>query len=159
VNTATLTRRNFVQAGIALGACAVAPGFFPSARAAAAQHPGEGSYPLAIPPLTDASLPLLACAPALVNMGDGRMRRVLAYNGQFPGPTWVARTGDIVTTRLQNNLGQPTITHWHGLLVDFPNDGGPLLEIEPGESYDYRFPIVQRASLNFYHPHPHMLTG
>ena len=157
--TRSLTRRSFVQAGIALGASVLAPGALVKALAGDAQHPGHGMYPLAIPPLTDANLALLTCAPALVNMGDGRMRRVLAYNGQFPGPTWVARTGEIVTTRLQNNLAQPTITHWHGLLVDFANDGGPLLEIEPGECYDYRFPIVQRAGLNFYHPHPHMLTG
>ena len=154
-----LIRRNLVQAGLALGATAVAPAGMLEAFADNGHRPGDGSYPLAIPPLTDASLPLLSCAPALVNMGDGRMRRVLAYNGKFPGPTWVARRGDMVTTRLQNALSQPTITHWHGLIVDFANDGGPLLEIEPGETYDYSFPIVQRASLNFYHPHPHMLTG
>jgi FtsP/CotA-like multicopper oxidase with cupredoxin domain len=120
---------------------------------------GDEWYPLPVPEETPPNLSLLACAPALVNMGDGKPRRVWAYNGQFPGPTWVARTGDLVTTRLLNGLAEPTITHWHGLLVDFANDGGPLLEIDPGESYDYRFPIVQRAGLNFYHPHPHMLTG
>jgi FtsP/CotA-like multicopper oxidase with cupredoxin domain len=34
-----------------------------------------------------------------------------------------------------------------------------LLAVGPGGTYTYDFPIVQRASLNFYHPHPHMLTG
>ena len=58
-----------------------------------------------------------------------------------------------------NQLDEPTITHWHGLVVNFPNDGGPLLAIGPGQSYDYNFQIKQRAGLNFYHPHPHMLTG
>lgn len=61
--------------------------------------------------------------------------------------------------RLQNGLAEPTITHWHGLVVNFANDGGPLLDIAPGQFYDYNFQIVQRAGLNFYHPHPHMLTG
>jgi blue copper oxidase len=86
-------------------------------------------------------------------------RRVLAYNGLFPGPTWEARTGDWVSTRLINGLQQPTITHWHGLVVDEENDGGPDYAIAPGEHYDYNFKIIQRASLNFYHPHPHMMTG
>lgn len=26
-------------------------------------------------------------------------------------------------------------------------------------TYDYTFPVVQRAGLSFYHPHPHLLTG
>ena len=153
------TRRDVLRAGVlALGAAASG---LPISRAVASSghwH-GEDWYPLALPETTPANLPILSCAPAMVNMGDGRLRRVLAYNGQFPGPTWIARTGDRVTTTLQNGLGQPTITHWHGLVVDFANDGGPLLEIDPGESYAYSFPIVQRAGLNFYHPHPHMLTG
>lgn len=116
-------------------------------------------YPMRRPDEVPASLSTLTCAPAQVNMGDGVMRTVLAYNGRFPGPTWNARAGDTISVRLVNGLSEETITHWHGLIVDFPNDGGPLLAIAPGDSYDYQFPIVQRASLNFYHPHPHMLTG
>jgi len=92
-------------------------------------------------------------------MGDGTLRGVLAYNGGFPGPTWIARTGDWITVKLVNQLNEPTITHWHGLVVNYANDGGPLLEIGPGAAYDYNFQIKQRAGLNFYHPHPHMLTG
>jgi blue copper oxidase len=112
-----------------------------------------------VPAVVPASLPMLTCAPTTVNMGDGKLRGVLAYNGQFPGPTWIARTGDIVTTQLVNRLNEPTITHWHGLIVDTANDGHPQDAIGPGGSYPYRFPIVQRAGLNFYHPHPDLLTG
>jgi len=119
----------------------------------------EIRFPLQIPIETPPAMPLLTCAPAMVNMGDGKLRRVLAYNGRFPGPTWVARSGDWVTVRLQNGLSQPTITHWHGLTPDYWNDGGPRISIAPGELYDYNFPVAQRAGLNFYHPHPHMLTG
>jgi FtsP/CotA-like multicopper oxidase with cupredoxin domain len=60
---------------------------------------------------------------------------------------------------LVNKLGEETITHWHGLVVNFQNDGGPHLAVGPGEHYDYNFQVTQRASLNFYHPHPHMRTG
>ncbi|HEX2460679.1 MAG TPA: multicopper oxidase domain-containing protein, partial [Vicinamibacterales bacterium] len=116
-------------------------------------------YPLHLPNETSADLRELSCAPALVDMGDGKLRGVLAYNGGFPGPTWIARTGDWITVRLVNNLKEETITHWHGLIVDYQNDGGPLLGIGPGQFYDYNFQVRQRAGLNFYHPHPHMLTG
>jgi FtsP/CotA-like multicopper oxidase with cupredoxin domain len=116
-------------------------------------------YPLRLPGETTADLGELSCAPAMVDMGDGRLREVLAYNGQFPGPTWMARTGDWITVRLVNNLDENTITHWHGLIVDFQNDGGPHLAVPPGHHYDYNFQLRQRASLNFYHPHPHMRTG
>jgi blue copper oxidase len=157
------TRRAFM--GTAVGLCsllttrplaALGQGYQGGAGQGRARDPW---YALQVPAETPADLPLLTCAPALVDMGDGRLRRVLAYNGQFPGPTWVARTGEWVTTRLLNGLDEDTITHWHGLIVDYWNDGGPHLAIGPGEQYDYNFPIVQRAGLNFYHPHPHMLTG
>ena len=151
------TRRELLRAGAAsLAAAGVGRFFVDGAFAAPAS---ELWSPLPLPDIAPPDLATLTCAPAQVDMGDGRLRGVLAYNGQFPGPTWVARTGDTVTTRLQNGLAQPTITHWHGLVVDFANDGGPLLEIPPGGVYDYNFPIIQRAGLNFYHPHPHMLTG
>lgn len=122
-------------------------------------HNEDPWFPLQIPNETPPNLPLLQCAPTQVNMGDGKMRWVWAYNGMFPGPTWVARRGDTVTTTLENGLSEPTITHWHGLIVNYANDGGPLLAIDPGQTYAYSFPIIQRAGLNFYHPHPHMLTG
>lgn len=153
------TRRDMLRLGVALGATAGA-GF--SALDALADVRGwheDEWYPLVIPDTTPPYLETLACVPAIVDMGDGRPRGAWTYNGQLPGPTWIARTGDVVKTTLRNGLGEPTITHWHGLIVDFANDGGPLLEIDPGESFPYQFPIVQRASLNFYHPHPHMLTG
>jgi FtsP/CotA-like multicopper oxidase with cupredoxin domain len=118
-----------------------------------------GQFPLHVPHEVPATLSQLTCAPAQVDMGDGKLRTVLAYNGRFPGPTWIARTGDWITVRLQNSLTEETITHWHGLIVDYANDGGPRLAVQPGGFYDYSFPIVQRAGLNFYHPHPHMLTG
>lgn len=152
------TRRDLLKTGVAWTAGVAAMKFFaPSAFAA---PPASAWNPLAIPDAAPPDLPMLITAQTMVNLGDGVPRAALTYNGQLPGPTWVARTGDVVTTTLANGLvNDPTITHWHGLIVDFPNDGGPLLEIGPDETYDYAFPIIQRAGLSFYHPHPHMLTG
>jgi FtsP/CotA-like multicopper oxidase with cupredoxin domain len=77
----------------------------------------------------------------------------------MPGPTIRARTGDRATVNLNNGLTQPTITHWHGMIVDHRNDGHPMEAVAPGGTYSYDFPIRNRAAMNWYHPHPHMLTG
>jgi blue copper oxidase len=84
---------------------------------------------------------------------------VWAYNASFPGPTLVARRGDNVNIHLVNALQQPTITHWHGMIVPTLQDGQPQQAIGNGSYYDYSYQVQQRAALNFYHPHPHMLTG
>lgn len=147
------TRREVL--GVA-GAVAVAnvPAF-----AAGRSEQGPGWNRLPIPDTTPPDTALLECAPAQVDMGDGLLRGVWAYNGKFPGPTWVARTGDRVSTTLHNGLDEPTIVHWHGMVVDEANDGGPRSAIGPGQSYAYDFQVIQRAGLNFYHAHPDMLTG
>ena len=87
------------------------------------------------------------------------MSSVWAYNGLLPGPTILASRGDTAQINLVNGLSQETITHWHGMIVDPLNDGHPRYAIQPGGTYSYNFAINQRAALNFYHPHPHMLTG
>ncbi|HLA81624.1 MAG TPA: multicopper oxidase domain-containing protein, partial [Thermoleophilia bacterium] len=116
-------------------------------------------YPLHIPPIVSPTGLSLTAAPAVTNLGDGKPSSVLAYNGYFPGPTLRATKGDYATITLQNGLSDETITHWHGMIVDHANDGHPISVIAPGASYSYAFPIVQRACLNWYHPHPHMITG
>jgi FtsP/CotA-like multicopper oxidase with cupredoxin domain len=45
------------------------------------------------------------------------------------------------------------------MVVDHANDGHPAQAIAPGGTCSYSFPVNQRAALNWYHPHPHMLTG
>jgi len=137
------------------GAASLAPS---RARAAPSKGPVT-RYPLYIPPATSAASLTLAEAPAVVDLGGAQYSNVLAYNGFFPGPSIVARRGDSASIHLVNGLSQETITHWHGMLVDERNDGGPMYAIPPGASYDYAFTIDQRACLNWYHPHPHMLTG
>ena len=47
-------------------------------------HQDAPWYALHLPNETSADLRELSCAPALVDMGDGKLRSVLAYNGGFP---------------------------------------------------------------------------
>lgn len=114
-------------------------------------------YPLKIPPAFSGSL--LESKLATSDLGGGLISNVWTYNGQFPGPTIRANNGDTISVQLQNQLSEETITHWHGMIVNHNNDGQPIQAIAPGTVYNYNYTINQRAALNFYHPHPHMLTG
>ncbi len=115
-------------------------------------------YPLRIPPEVSPSGLTLTAAPSVVSLGAAASN-AWTYNGVLPGPTIRAQSGDSAMIALVNGLPEETITHWHGLLVDEFNDGHPRFAIPPGGTYQYQFLINQRASLKWYHPHPHMLTG
>ena len=77
----------------------------------------------------------------------------------FVNPTLVLRRGQRVRIDLVNALADPTIVHWHGLAVDTRDDGGGTLLAAPGATYRYDFALRNRASLYWYHPHPHGLTA
>lgn len=115
--------------------------------------------PLRIPPTIAPSGVTLRAAAGTVGVVPGKTTTAWMYNGMFPGPTFAARRGDRVTISYTNGLLEPSITHWHGMLPDHANDGHPQQAVGSGGSYAYDFTIDQRAALNWYHPHPHMLTG
>jgi blue copper oxidase len=73
----------------------------------------------------------------------------------FLNPALLARRGDEMRVRMINQLDEPTIIHWHGLTNDARNDGTGLIVAEPGQAFDYAFKLRDRASMYFYHPHPH----
>ncbi len=158
-----LTRSGLLRgAAVSVVALSASGGAALSSSRARAAAPPKGTvtrYPLHLPPTTAPASLTLAEAPAVVDLGGGSYSNVWAYNGFFPGPSIVARSGDTASIHLVNGLSEETITHWHGMIVDERNDGGPRYAIAPGASYDYAFTINQRACLNWYHPHPHMLTG
>jgi FtsP/CotA-like multicopper oxidase with cupredoxin domain len=126
-------------------------------------------YPLKFPSVAGPSGLTLNSAVGSSDLGGGLISKVWAYtdNGQIPGPanekfpapTIIANRGDQVSITLKNSLPEETITHWHGMIVNQENDGQPMQVIAPGAVYNYSYTIKQRAALNFYHPHPHMLTG
>src|SRR6266545_4331454 len=157
-----LTRGGFVRATMVSVAALSAGGAASLSPSRARAAPPKGTvtrYPLHLPPSTSPASLTLAEAPTVVDLGGGQYSNVLAYNGFFPGPSIVARRADSASIHLVNGLAEETITHWHGMVVDERNDGGPKYAVAPGASYDYAFTVNQRASLNFYHPHAHMLTG
>ncbi len=85
---------------------------------------------------------------------------LLVYGSQQGGvqranPTLLTKKGQVVEATLANGLTEPTIIHWHGLLVNGQTDGGPQLSVPQGGEYKYRFQVRNRAGMYWYHPHPH----
>lgn len=157
-------RRAFMRT-TALAAGLLSAGIAPFALAAKGGNGGNGGgsqtarNPLRIPPTLAPGGAALSAAPASVNLGGGKQSSVLAYNGFFAGPTFRANSGDAADIAFTNGLAAETTVHWHGMIVPPDADGHPMDAVMPGASYAYRFPVTQRACLNWYHPHPHMMTG
>lgn len=86
---------------------------------------------------------------------NGKTIRMLAYNGQIPGPILRVNQGDAITIPFTNRLDEPTTVHWHGLRLDNANDGVPDVTQSPVDpsgtfTYNLKFPD---AGLYWYHPH------
>lgn len=149
-------RRRFVGASLA-SAGALALGALPLPAAAATTR-----YPLHLPPPASPDGLVLQAAPAVVNLASPDapwLSKALAFNGVLPGPALRAWSGDAVSVTFDNGLADPSTVHWHGMVVPTAQDGQPQDLVAPGGSRSYQYPIVQRAALNWYHPHPHMTTG
>jgi blue copper oxidase len=89
----------------------------------------------------------------------GPLTSVLMINGNALAPTVKVQTGDAFNATFQNGLGEPSIIHWHGLSLPAEMDGHPKYAVASGQSYNYSFPIIQRAATYWYHAHPDKLTA
>lgn len=62
---------------------------------------------------------------------------------------FLGKKGDTFNVRLENNLNVPTSVHWHGLILPNDQDGVAFITqflIYPGQSYDYKFPLLQAGT-------------
>lgn len=85
----------------------------------------------------------------------GHSIRMLAYNGQIPGPLLKVKQNSTVNINFKNNLDEETTIHWHGLRLDNKFDGVPdvtQLAVKPGGSFRYELKFPD-AGLYWYHPH------
>ena len=79
----------------------------------------------------------------------------IGYNGASPGPVLRFKEGEDVTINVTNNLEDTTSIHWHGLILPYQQDGVPTISfdgIKPGETFTYRFPVVQSGTY-WFHSH------
>ena len=100
----------------------------------------------------------LKAEKSLVSIGGQEGTASMVYNGQYLGDTWVVRGGDTIKVHLQNRLDQPTNLHFHGSHVSPKgNSDNVLLNVKPGEDfeYEYKLPEDHPPGLYWYHPHLH----
>lgn len=84
---------------------------------------------------------------------DSKQTQTLGYNGSYLGPVLRIRQGEKVNIKVNNQLSFSTTLHWHGLVVDGEQDGGPHQRIQPGESWSPTFTVDQPAATLWFHPH------
>ena len=116
----------------------------------------------------------LLCKPSTLSILPGQPTQVLQYfatlvkgpnhtlteiPGSYLGPILRFEKGQKIRINLRSELNEPTITHWHGLHVPALMDGHPVYAIDKGQVFVYEFEMLNRASMNIYHPHPHNSTA
>ncbi|MBU3259541.1 copper resistance system multicopper oxidase [Roseovarius sp. PS-C2] len=91
-----------------------------------------------------------------IRIDTGSFRKMGVGYNQSQIPTVLRfKEGEEVTINVTNNLRESTSIHWHGLILPFRQDGVPGISfngIAPGETFTYRFPIVQ-AGTYWFHSH------
>lgn len=88
-------------------------------------------------------------------VGPGDVKEAWTFNGMVPGPEIRVQEGDTVRIVVTNSLPEPTVVHWHGLMVPNDQDGVPYITqdpIQPGETFTYEFTLVNSGT-HMYHPH------
>ncbi len=83
----------------------------------------------------------------------------MGINGSYLGPTLRVTQGDVLNLNVTNQIGQETTLHWHGMRPPSDMDGGPHQVIAPNATWHATYTVDQRASTNWYHPHPHGTTA
>ena len=80
-------------------------------------------------------------------------------SSSYLGPVVRVRNGDTIPFRVENQLGEETTLHWHGLMVPSQVDGGPHNTINPGGIWTPEITINQPPATTWFHPHPHGNTA
>jgi blue copper oxidase len=89
-----------------------------------------------------------------VQFAPGVITQTFGINGsKYLGPTLILRKGDSVSITVNNQLGDTTTMHWHGLHIAPKNDGGPFSMIMNGMSWNPQFVVRNNAATYWYHPH------
>lgn len=94
-----------------------------------------------------------------VNIFSDAKTDVLTFQGDQPSPTIRISRGGTFNLDFINKLDDPTIIHWHGLIVPEEMDGHPKDAISTNENKHYNYPVEQNAATYWYHTHPHGRTG
>ncbi|UPK74761.1 multicopper oxidase family protein [Nocardioidaceae bacterium SCSIO 66511] len=185
----TIDRRRFIglSSGLivasALPGCALTKEYQTGAElSSTAELPKPFSVPLPIPRVAQsqsrggADHVEITQRTAEVEILPGKKTPILGYDGEFPGPTIVSRSGTPTVVRHTNKLDIPVVVHLHGGHTPSESDGFPIDFIMPEGSHQmphghaangqvkhghfaYEYPMKQRAATLWYHDHRMDFTG
>ncbi len=97
---------------------------------------------------------MLQVHPDSMSIWPGPLSNTFGINGShYLGPTLLLRKGDNISITVDNQMGDTTSMHWHGLHVSAANDGGPHSMIMPGETWTPTFTVMNKAATYWYHSH------
>lgn len=88
----------------------------------------------------------------------GVTTNTMGANGNLLGPTLLLKKNQFVNFSVENQIGESTTIHWHGMHVSPINDGGPHTIIDTGMIWRPSFEVLDKAGLYWYHPHLHGQT-
>jgi len=117
-----------------------------------------GQNALMIPPVIQSSNINLVLDEGVTSFYPGVITNTMGANGAILGPTLIMDQGANLTITVENKLNDTTTIHWHGMHVAPENDGGPHSIIVPNTTWNPQFTVLDKAGLNWYHPHLHMKT-
>jgi FtsP/CotA-like multicopper oxidase with cupredoxin domain len=126
--------------------------------------------PMADPDGTSADYYMITAKTGIASVYPGWQTPIIGYDGSYPGPSIVARSGRPVKLHAMNMLSEPISVHLHGGHVPAESDGHPLDVIMPPMSMDTGEPMVhhklytypnanQIAATLWYHDHAMYYTS
>ena len=84
----------------------------------------------------------------------GKITKTLAFNSHhFLGPTLIFNKWQTANIIVNNQIGDTTTVHWHGMHVPAKFDGGPHAQILNGNSWNPVYTVMNKAAMYWYHPH------
>ncbi len=101
----------------------------------------------------------LKLAPSTHDFGTGVASSTFGINNSYLGPVLRVKQGQTLPFEVSNSINEISTLQWHGLHIPGDVDGGPHQEIQPGSTWSPDVPIVQPASMNWFHSHAHGKTA
>lgn len=141
-----LNRRQFLRSTTALGMAAYAHQLLPAFAQNTVERP-------VLKPDSTGAIDLVIDETEIVIGGKSSLATTL--NGTVPGPLVRLQEGTEAVIRVTNRLKGDSSIHWHGVILPYQMDGVPGLSydgIQPGETFEYRFPVTQNGTY-WYHSH------
>ena len=115
--------------------------------------------PMIVPTALDGGTYQLTLQTGTHEFYPGITSNTMGVNGSLLGPTLIMEAGENVDVTFDNQLGETTTIHWHGMHVSAANDGGPHTVINAGSSWNPQFTVLDKAATYWYHPHLHEKTN